>query len=168
MIETLLLYLFAGAALAGALVMLVARHPMRVALALIATMLSLAGVYALLGVHVIAVFQVLIYVGAVMVFIVYVIMLIDVGDRSYVHRYSALLFPAIAGFAGIVAALCYGFWGGLPFSGGVDGTGIFGVQPFSVLFLNEYWLHFELVSVLLVAAVVAAIAVVKVAFANRG
>jgi NADH-quinone oxidoreductase subunit J len=167
-IETLLLYLFAAAALAGALVMLVARHPMRVALALIATMLSLAGIYALLGVHVIAVFQVLIYVGAVMVFMVYVIMLLDVRDRSYVHRYSRLLAPALAGFAVVVAALCYGLWWGLPTSAGVEADGRFGVQPFSIVFLNEYWLHFELVSVLLVAAVVAAIAVVKVAFGNRG
>jgi NADH-quinone oxidoreductase subunit J len=35
------------------------------------------------------------------------------------------------------------------------------VQPFSVEFLREYWLHFELTSVLLVAAVVAAIAIIK-------
>ena len=108
MIETVLLYLFAASALAGAVLMLVARHPMRVALALIATMLSLAGIYALLGVHVIAVFQVLIYVGAVMVFMVYVIMLLDVRDRSFARRYSTLLVPAIAGFALLVAALGYG------------------------------------------------------------
>ena len=168
MIETLLLYFFAGAALAGALVMLVARHPMRVALALIATMLSLAGIYALLGVHVIAVFQVLIYVGAVMVFMVYVIMLLDVRDRSYVHRYSRLLAPAMVGLAALVAAVGYGWSRGLPASTAVATDGRFGVQPFSIVFLNEYWLHFELVSVLLVAAVVAAIAVVKVAFDNRG
>lgn len=168
MIESILLYLFAVAALAGAAVMLVARHPMRVALALIATMLSLAGIYALLGVHVIAVFQVLIYVGAVMVFMVYVIMLIDVRDRSFVHRYSRLLVPAIAGSALLVVALGYGLWRALPSPERAAGDGAFGVQPFSVAFLNEYWLHFELVSVLLVAAVVAAIAVVKVAFRNRG
>jgi NADH-quinone oxidoreductase subunit J len=167
-IETVLLYLFAAAALAGALVMLVVRHPMRVALALIATMLSLAGIYALLGVHVIAVFQVLIYVGAVMVFMVYVIMLLDVRDRSYAHRYSRLLVPAMAGFALLVAALGYGVWQGLPSPAAAAGNGLFGVQPFSVFFLNEYWLHFELVSVLLVAAIVAAIAVVKAAFRNRG
>ena len=65
--------------------MLVARHPMRVALALISSMLSLAGIYAMLGVHVVAVFQVLIYVGAVMVFMVYVIMLLDVRDPSFVR-----------------------------------------------------------------------------------
>jgi NADH-quinone oxidoreductase subunit J len=167
-IETVLLYAFAAAALAGALVMLVARHPMRVALALIATMLSLAGIYALLGVHVIAVFQVLIYVGAVMVFMVYVIMLLDVRDRSYAHRYSRLLVPAMAGFGLLVAALGYGLWRDLPSPTGAAGNGVFGVQPFSVVFLNEYWLHFELVSVLLVAAIVAAIAVVKAAFRNRG
>jgi NADH-quinone oxidoreductase subunit J len=167
-IETLLLYLFVFAALAGALAMLVARHPMRVALALITTMLSLAGIYALLGVHVIAVFQVMIYVGAVMVFIVYVIMLLDVRDRSYAHRYSGLVFPASVGFALLVAALGYGAWQSLPAAAATEADGRFGVQPFSVVFLNEYWLYFELVSVLLVAAVVAALAVVKIAFARRG
>ena len=87
-LETLLLYFFAAAALAGGVLMLVARHPMRVALALIGSMLSLAGIYAILGVHVIAVFQVLIYVGAVMVFMVYVIMLLDVRDPSFLERYG--------------------------------------------------------------------------------
>ena len=75
--------------------MLVAQHPMRVALALITTMLSLAGVYALLGVHVVAVFQVLIYVGAVMVFMVYVIMLLDVRDASFIRRYGNGLVPGV-------------------------------------------------------------------------
>jgi len=58
-------------------------------------MLSLAGIYAMLGVHVVAVFQVLIYVGAVMVFMVYVIMLLDVRDPSFVRRYGRLLLPAV-------------------------------------------------------------------------
>ena len=168
MIEALLLHFFAAAALGGALVMLVARHPMRVALALIATMLSLAGIYALLGVHVIAVFQVLIYVGAVMVFMVYVIMLLDVRDRSYAQRYSRLLVPAVAGFVALVAAFGYGLWRELPPAAVPANDGRFGVQPFSMMFLDAYWLYFELVSLLLVAAVVAAIAVVKVAFERRG
>ena len=43
MIETVLLWLFAATALVAAVLMLVLRHPMRVALALTATMLSLAG-----------------------------------------------------------------------------------------------------------------------------
>ncbi len=76
MIETALTYFFTVAAVLGGMLMLVARHPMRAALALVCSMLSLAGVYAMLGVHVIAVFQVLIYVGAVMIFMVYTIMLL--------------------------------------------------------------------------------------------
>ena len=167
-LETLLLYFFAAAALAGGVLMLVARHPMRVALALISSMVSLAGIYAILGVHVIAVFQVLIYVGAVMVFMVYVIMLLDVRDPSFLERYGRALVPSVA-VAGVLAAAL-----GAAVSRGRIATAAelahvqpegapaaFGVQPFSVEFLGHYWLHFELTSVLLLAAVVAAIAVIK-------
>lgn len=167
-LETLLLYFFAAAALAGGVLMLIARHPMRVALALISSMISLAGIYAILGVHVIAVFQVLIYVGAVMVFMVYVIMLLDVRDPSFLERYGGALVPSVAVAAVLAvvlgAAVSRGrimtaeYLAGLH-SGNVAGS--FEVQPFSVEFLERYWLHFELTSVLLLAAVVAAIAVVK-------
>ena len=103
-IDQLLVYFFGACALLGGVLMLVARHPMRVALALISCMLSLAGIYAMLGVHVVAVFQVLIYVGAVMVFMVYVIMLLDVRDPSFVRRYSHMLVP------GVVLGALYMLW----------------------------------------------------------
>jgi NADH-quinone oxidoreductase subunit J len=161
MIESVLLYVFAGGALLGALVMLASRHPMRAALALIATMLSLGGVYGLLGVHVIAVFQILIYVSAVMVFMVYVIMLVDSRDSAFARRFSRLLVPGIAGLAVVAAALWYALsHGGAAVASGAPGA--FDLQAFSEAFLTEYWLYFELVSVLLVAAVVAAVAVVKI------
>jgi NADH-quinone oxidoreductase subunit J len=168
MIETLLLWLFAGTALVAAVLMLVLRHPMRVALALTATMLSLAGVYAMLGVHVIAVFQVLIYVGAVMVFMVYAIMLLDVRDRSFTRRFSSLLLPGIAAALLFLAILAHGLWQALPEPTGVAGGTLFGLKHFSAEFLNDYWLHFELVSVLLVAAVVAALAILEVGRRLRG
>ena len=161
MIESVLLYAFSAAALTGALLVLIARHPMRVALALIATMLSLACIYALLGVHVIAVFQVLIYVGAVMVFMVFVIMLLDTRDPSFVNRYSRLLVPgvlvAMLLAAGLGHALARHYVAGPVSTSPAD----FRLQPFSAGFLREYWLHFELTSVLLIAAVVAAIAVIQ-------
>jgi NADH-quinone oxidoreductase subunit J len=171
MIDSLLLYLFAGSALAGAALMLVLRHPMRVALALIGCMLSLAGVYALLNVHVIAIFQVLIYVGAVMVFMVYAIMLLDVRDRSYTLRFSPLLIPGIAGLAVFIVILATGLRHGFaePSSSATPASGgLFGLHDFSIDFLNHYWLHFELVSVLLVAAVVAALAVLQVGRRKHG
>ena len=167
MIETALLALFAALALVSALLMLVLRHPMRVALALIVTMLSLAAIYALLGVHVIAVFQVLIYVGAVMVFMVYAIMLIDVRDSSFTQRYSRMIVPGGIAFVLLVAALAYGLVGALGQSSNSTAAS-FGVQPFSVVFLNEYWLHFELTSVLLVVAVVAALSILQVGRRTRG
>jgi NADH-quinone oxidoreductase subunit J len=168
MIETALLWLFAGTALAGGALMLVLRHPMRVALALAATMLALAGVYALLGVHAIAIFQVLIYVGAVMVFMVYAIMLLDVRDRSFTRRFSWLVVPGGVAALAFLAILAHGLWQALARpEGAAIGSG-FGIQRFSIEFLNEYWLHFELVSVLLVAAVVAALAVLEVGRRRRG
>ncbi|HET7203803.1 MAG TPA: NADH-quinone oxidoreductase subunit J [Steroidobacteraceae bacterium] len=162
-IDTVLLYFFGIAALAGGVLMLVAQHPMRVALALIAVMLSLAGVYAMLGVHAVAVFQVLIYVGAVMVFMVYVIMLLDVRDPSFVRRYSRLLLPGVALGALLVGALGLGMarLGGAPEPAAGAEAPSYLVRPFSQEFLQQYWLHFELTSVLLVAAVVAAIAVIR-------
>jgi NADH-quinone oxidoreductase subunit J len=165
MIDSILLLFFAFAALAGAALMLVLAHPMRVALALVATMLSLAGIYALLGAHAVAIFQVLIYVGAVMVFMVYVIMLLEPAEPSLSRRFSWLLAPAALAFAGLLTLLGRGMWEGLRDSGAGPG---FGVQPFSVAFLREYWLHFELVSVLLVAAIVAALAVVAIGRMRRG
>jgi NADH-quinone oxidoreductase subunit J len=166
MIDDLLLGFFVAAALGGAALMLVLSHPMRVAMALVATMLSLAGAYAMLGAHAIAIFQVLIYVGAVMVFMVYVIMLLDTREDKAIGRYSWLLAPGIIGGVALVAVLGGDVWNNLaPAS---PGPRPFGVRAFAVAFLNDYWLHFELVSVLLVAAVVAALAVIAIGRRPRG
>ena len=168
MIDTAFVYVFAALALVSALAMLFLRHPMHVALALITTMLSLGGIYGVLGVHVIAIFQVLIYVGAVMVFMVYVIMLINVRDRSFTLRFSLWLVPGVAAAILFVALVVRSLWSSMPeFVGPVTGA-LFGVSSFSVAFLDEYWLHFELISVLLVAAVVAALAVLHLGRRRRG
>ena len=169
-LDTLLLYLFAASALAGGVAMLMLRHPMQVAIALISTMVFLGGIYGLLGVHFIAAFQVLIYVGAVMVFMVYVIMLLDVRDISFRHRYSRLRVPGILAVVLLVEILGAGLWQAMedPTGAAPRGRGVFGLQEFAASFLNEYWLHFELTSVLLVAAVVAALAVIKGGGGDRG
>jgi NADH-quinone oxidoreductase subunit J len=159
----ILIGFFTVTAIGGGVVMLLARHPMRVALALIATMLSLAGVYALVGLHAVAVFQVFIYVGAVMVFMVYVIMLLDIGDRRALHRYGRLLWPAIAAGAVLVLTLGHLGWrAGASLPPAVAGSeGSFLVQPFSAAFLADWWLAFELASVVLLVAVLGAIAVIQ-------
>ena len=158
-LETPLLYIFAFSALVGSILVVSLRQPMRVATALISTMIFLGGVYGLLGVHFIAAFQVLIYVGAVMVFMVYVIMLLDPRDPAVRSRFSPLMVPGMIGGAVLLFALVHAVNGLLGNTAGTSAR--FGLKEFSVSFLNEYWLHFELTSVLLLAAVVAALAVIK-------
>ncbi len=167
MIDNVLLVLCAAVALGGALLMLILREPMRVAIALISTMLALGAIYGLLGVHFIAAFQVLIYVGAVMVFMVYVIMLLDPRDPAITHKYSKLAVPGVIAFVLLVAVLVGASWEASPVppAGGQVG---FSLQQFAVAFLREYWLQFELTSVLLVAAIVAAVAVVRLNRRNDG
>jgi NADH-quinone oxidoreductase subunit J len=161
MLDTLLLGVFGLLALAGATLMILLRQPMRVAMALISTMVCLGVIYGLLGVHFIAAFQVLIYVGAVMVFMVYVIMLLEVRENAG-PRYSALLLPGAAAFAALVGVVFISIWRGLPAGAAAPKGAAFGISSFSLSFLTEYWLHFELTSVLLVAAVVAAMAIIRV------
>jgi len=167
-LETLLLVVFAACALAGAALMLILHEPMRVALALISTMVFLAGIYGLLGVHFIAAFQVLIYVGAVMVFMVYVIMLLDPRDSAVQQRFSGLLLPGVVGCGLVIVALGALVWDGAgTVKRGAGGAG-FTLAQFSAEFLNEYWLEFELTSVLLLAAIIAAIAVIQVSRRQHG
>jgi NADH-quinone oxidoreductase subunit J len=166
-LDTLLLLVFAAGALAGSVLMIVLRQPMRVATALISTMVFLGGIYGLLGVHFIAAFQVLIYVGAVMVFMVYVIMLLDPGDPAIQQRFSPLLLPGVIGFVVLLAVLVGAIWKAMPAAPATGAEG-FGLQQFAVAFLRDYWLQFELTSVLLVAAIVAAVAVVKQHRRDRG
>ena len=150
--------------------MLVLREPMRVAMALITTMVSLGAIYGVLGVHFIAAFQVLIYVGAVMVFMVYVIMLLEVREAPGNRRYSNLLVAGVLAFTMLVGVLGISVWRSVAptsLSAVPDGA-VFGMTEFSTLFLRDYWLPFELTTVLLVAAIVAALAVVKVSRRTHG
>jgi NADH-quinone oxidoreductase subunit J len=168
-LDTILLVVFGVSALVGGVLVIVLRQPMRVAMALISTMVFLGGIYGLLGVHFIAAFQVLIYVGAVMVFMVYVIMLLDTRDPAQSRRFSALAIPGAAAFVVLLGGLVWGIVRDLPEApAAAKPGGSFGVNEFAVAFLNEYWLHFELTSVLLLAAVVAAVAVIKASRGDHG
>lgn len=155
-------------ALISAALMLVIREPMRVALALITTMVSLGGIYGLLGVHFIAAFQVLIYVGAVMVFMVYVIMLLEVREAPGNARYSRWLVPGVTAFAALVGVLGISVYRSTADVLSVPGAPAFSLTQFSSAFLSQYWLEFELTSVFLVAAIVAALAVIKVSRRAHG
>ena len=162
MIETVFLMIFSFGALVGAVAMFFLRHPMRVALALIGTMLSLAAIYAELGLHVIAVFQVLIYVGAVMVFMIYAIMLLDVRDRSFTERFSPLLVAGLAGLLLLLGVLVDGLLRTEPVVAAAVNGDAFRVGAFAIVFMDEFWVYFALAAVLLLVAEIAASAVIDV------
>jgi NADH-quinone oxidoreductase subunit J len=62
----------------------------------------------------------------------------------------------------LLGAIVVSVWRPLPSPVGEIGQTSYGIAGFSLSFLGEYWLLFELTSVLLVAAVVAALAVIRV------
>jgi NADH-quinone oxidoreductase subunit J len=76
--ETLLFWLLAVIALFAAGSMIIQRNPVHSALFLIITLLSLAGLFLLLSAHFLAVIQVIVYAGAIMVLFLFVIMLLDI------------------------------------------------------------------------------------------
>jgi NADH-quinone oxidoreductase subunit J len=94
--------LFAVIALLCATGLLIARHPIKGAICLIGVMLSLAGLYAILHSPFIAVLQVLVYAGAIMMLLVFVIMVLNQGEDHAVPRFDrssvlALLLPLLVG-----------------------------------------------------------------------
>jgi len=146
--------LFGVLAVVFAAMVLTLRQPMRAALALVAHMACLAAVYAALAVHVVALFQVLIYVGAVMVFMVYTIMLLDDRDPSYRQRFSRSTGVAVATAGALLALLLVPALS----AGGAPATGeaSFAFGAFSVEFMRHYWFHFEVATVLLLVGMIAA------------
>jgi NADH-quinone oxidoreductase subunit J len=154
--------LFGLLSLAFAVAVLLLRQPMRAALALVAHMICLAGIYACLNVHVIALFQVLIYVGAVMVFMIYTIMLLDDRDTAYRRRFSFTLVPGVI-VAVVVALALLRLLGPATAVMPPDdpGAASFGFVAFSTAFMQHYWLHFELATVLLLVGIVAAWTVIR-------
>ena len=83
---------FGGLALAAlccAVGVLVSRHPLNAAVLLVGAMLSLAGIYALLDAPFLAVLQVLVYAGAVMMLVVFVIMVLNRAREDKQPRFYA-------------------------------------------------------------------------------
>ncbi len=155
MIDAFIVF-FAVVAVVFAGLVLTLRQPMRAALALIAHMISLAAIFACLSVHVIALFQLLIYVGAVMVFMVYTIMLLDERDPAYQQRFSRSTVPAVVVAAVVATALLALVGHGSSPAAPPAAGSMFGFAAFSVGFMKLYWFHFELATVLLLVGMVAA------------
>ncbi len=159
-----LFYVFAALTLAcGALVVAnpFSRNPVTSAMFLVLTIVGLAGLFVLLHAFFLAAVQVLVYAGAVMVLFLFVIMLLDLKEeerrRIRAFGFAAGLVSGIAMLAIFLRALMATHPGrDLP-PPSVEGT----TAPLGKLLFTQYLLPFEIVSVLLLVAIVGVILLSK-------
>ncbi len=106
MITTALFFLFAGFAIACAVLMVYHKNPLYSAIALIGVFIALACIYMLLAAPFIAAVQVLVYAGAIMVLVIFVIMLLNLEeDRPLTRLRHLYLIGSILGLVLLVQTL---------------------------------------------------------------
>src|SRR3954469_15322396 len=99
----LLFILFAGLAIGCALSMIVQRNPLYSAISLIGVFIALASLYVMLAAPFIAAVQIIVYAGAIMVLVVFVIMLLNVEEEEHRSLRTRYLVPS----AIVLAALLF-------------------------------------------------------------
>jgi NADH-quinone oxidoreductase subunit J len=157
-----LFIIFGGLCVAGALNLLLQRHPINSALSLIVVMSSLAVLYLLLGAEFLAAAQVIVYSGAIMVLFTFVIMLLNAGKEERTHG-SKMAY--IAGFPGAAALLCllsYIFLSrSVEFGQAGIGEYLVTTSDLSRVLFRDLLLPFEVTSVLILIAILGAVALAR-------
>jgi NADH-quinone oxidoreductase subunit J len=105
-------YAFAGLALAGGILVITAKNAVHSALALIVTLLAVAGLYLMLYAPFVFAVQLFVYAGGIMLLFLFVIMLVNIDraarDRRFNRMWPAGLAAAVALFALLVSAFARG------------------------------------------------------------
>jgi NADH-quinone oxidoreductase subunit J len=151
--------IFAAIAVVCGINVVVRAQPVSSALALIGTMASLSVLYLLLGAQFIAVAQVFVYAGAIMVLFIFVIMLLNAGGEQKPHgAWMARLMGAPL-IVALVAVLAFVMLRLFPRSEGVRFGGFTGgtVENVGRAIFTTYLLPFEITSILVLIAIVGAV-----------
>ncbi|MCP4570732.1 MAG: NADH-quinone oxidoreductase subunit J [bacterium] len=163
--ETILFWLCGALMVLGGVMTVTQRSAVISAVWLIFAFVCAAGIFAILDAPFVAIMQVLVYVGAIMVLFLFVIMMLQgpVLDNEKRRLLKLPLWPAVA-IPPVAVLVLVGGWirrtGTRDFGGTVpEGFG----QPAAVaeLLLGRYLLAFELVSIVLLVAIVGALAIGK-------
>jgi NADH-quinone oxidoreductase subunit J len=148
-------------ALISALIVVTHRNPVVSALALAFNLVSIAGFYFLLDAQFIAMLQVIVYAGAIMVLILFVIMLLNLQQEMRGHpagRLQRVLAPLLGlAFAALLARAFLDVPDRLPAREAGYGT----VESLGRALYGSFYYPFEVVSLLLVAAMVGAVLLAK-------
>jgi NADH-quinone oxidoreductase subunit J len=150
---------FAVLAVLGAAGLVLFRHPMNGAMSFVVTLISLAGLYALLSAKLIFALQLIVYAGAIMSLIVFIIMFLNIQPDDLPKEETKLLYI----LGGIVLVLPIGFLlvkivKSVPMaSTAIVGNGFGGVQQVGLLLFKDWLIPFEIVSILLLVSLVGAV-----------
>ena len=168
-VEQVLFYFFAAIAVASAIAVITLRNVVHSAVALAATLLSVAGIFLTLRAEFLAGVQVIVYVGGILVLFIFVIMLISV-ERSVVERqFNRQWVIALITALLLIAQLGFVAWRGkdalvvaeatqpTPSVLGVTGN----TQLVGETLYGQYLLPFEIASILLLVAIVGSVAMAK-------
>lgn len=161
MLETVLFYVLAFAALLFGLGVILARSPIYSVLSLVAVMGAMAGLFVLLKAFLVATILILVYAGAILVLFLFVVMMVDYRKLTSDWSGKGPAPRLLAAGAGILFfAQIFGVIRTLHVSSssnGVQGT----TKAIGSLLFNRYVLPFELTSFLLLTAVVSVVVLAK-------
>jgi NADH-quinone oxidoreductase subunit J len=157
-VEPAVFALLAIGVIAGGAAVVLLNRITAAALLMAFTFLCMAGMFVLLGAETIAAFQVLIYVGAITVLILYGVMFTKFAGSSralFFQRQTPLAAVFVAAVAIPVALFSFTFTAGVPRPGGGD------LPALATSVFTDFAFPFEIASVLLLAAMVGAIVLTK-------
>jgi NADH-quinone oxidoreductase subunit J len=158
----LLFYAFAVLSVLFALAMVLnVRNTVAAALSLVVTMVSLAGIYVLLDAYLVAAIQIIVYAGAIVVLFLFVVMLLNLRRDAFSPGRQVLLKTCAGAVAVLVLVQLLRLLGvGMP-EAPAPPEGFGGYQTLGVALYSDYVLLVEVVSLLLLAAIVGALILAK-------
>lgn len=153
--------LLSAVAIASALLVVVARNPVHSALALVACLIQIAALYVLLGAPFLAVVQIFVYVGAVMVLFLFVIMMLDVRKEAQTRYLKNAVLPGVVVLAvlsgELIVLLTQSTRLHAVMGPGQPITTQPSVENLSLLLFQDFLLPFEVASVILLVALIGAV-----------
>jgi NADH-quinone oxidoreductase subunit J len=160
--QAVLFYILAGFAVVGGLLMVSLKNPLSGAFALILSLCSLAGLFAMLHAEFVFILQILVYAGAIMVLIIFTIMLLNLKKEELEEApvgWMRLLFTATACAAAAFAAIQ--IFGEVP-PAAVEMTAGFGsMEAVGRSMLSDFIYPFEVISLILLVAIVGVVLLAK-------
>ncbi len=156
-------YFFAALAISGALGTILSRKPMHSVIALIITFFSLSGIYVLLNAQFLAVVNIIVYAGAIMVLFLFVIMFLNLRQESNELRNTSMVLAATVSGLLLVLMLVAVFRKAYiePVNPALFSSRTGMIEKLGDLLYKHYMLPFELVSVLFLVAISGAILIGK-------